>query len=249
MAPPWNVSPTRQKSFWVKIGNNPCHFWALLMLKAALNTLRRTVKPGDSTWRWKLGPQAAHGSFDFAHFAPWKDFDVSSAMTLCGMNLRLTDQFYPTADEWQTNPQVALQRHQQGVASYQHVPTLFRQRRKHSFFLGRSQNQWTHFSGFPQPVDGSYLKQLCAFLHREVTLLPRYFSPFQCHHYRSFDDRSCTFPLTCTLCLCFPLYISLFLFVPDPSEFRQHVTFPHLHNCTPKLPPKFASCTPLLVMW
>jgi len=41
------------------------------------------------------------------------------------MNLRLPNQFYPTANEWQTNPQAALQRHQQRVASYQYVSTRF----------------------------------------------------------------------------------------------------------------------------
>jgi len=49
-------------------------------------------------------------------------------------------------------------------------------------------------------------------------------------------------------CLCFLLVTSLFLFgmtVPEPNEFRQHDTFPHLRNCTPKLPPQSTSCTPL----
>ena len=52
-----------------------------------------------------------------------KEFDASSAMTLDGMNLRLPNQFYPTAKEWQTDPQTALQWHQHLVASYQYVPT------------------------------------------------------------------------------------------------------------------------------
>jgi len=49
-------------------------------------------------------------------------------------------------------------------------------------------------------------------LHREVTLLPCYFSPFQRHHYRSLNDTSCTFPwnlhalpLFSPFCLTFPL--------------------------------------------
>ena len=54
-----------------------------------------------------------------------EEFDASSAMTLCGMNLRLPNQFYRTSNEWQTDPQAALQRHQQQVASYQYVPTRF----------------------------------------------------------------------------------------------------------------------------
>jgi len=52
---------------------------------------------------------------------------------------------------------------------------------------------------------------------------------------------------TYTPCHCFSLFSSLFLFgmtVPEPNEFRQHDTFPHLCNCTPKLPPQPASCTP-----
>ena len=44
------------------------------------------------------------------------------------------------------------------------IDSLVRQRRKHSFFLGRSQIQRTHCSSFPQLVDSAYLKQLCAFL-------------------------------------------------------------------------------------
>ena len=31
--------------------------------------------------------------------------------------------------------------------------------------------------------------------------------------------------------------------VPEPNELRQLDTFPHLRNCTPKLPPQPASCT------
>ena len=54
-----------------------------------------------------------------------KEFDASSAMTLYGMNLRLPNQFYPTVNKYQTDPQAALQRHQHRVASYQYVPTRF----------------------------------------------------------------------------------------------------------------------------
>jgi len=35
--------------------------------------------------------------------------------------------------------------------------------------------------------------------------------------------------------------------VPEPNEFRQHNTFPHFSNCTSKLPPQPASCTPLFL--
>jgi len=52
-------------------------------------------------------------------------FDASSAMTLYGMNLWLPNEFYPAANEWQNDPQAALQRHQQRVASYQYVLTRF----------------------------------------------------------------------------------------------------------------------------
>ena len=78
-----------------------------------------------STLRWKLGPQVAHGSFGLTHFLYREEFDAWSAMTLYGMTLRLPNRFYPTANEWQTDPQAALQRHQQRVASYQYVPTCF----------------------------------------------------------------------------------------------------------------------------
>jgi len=33
-----------------------------------------------------------------------EEFDASSAMRLYGMNLRLPNQFYPTPNEWQTDP-------------------------------------------------------------------------------------------------------------------------------------------------
>jgi len=52
------------------------------------------------------------------------------------------------------------------------IDSLVRQRHKHSFFLGRSQSQRTHFSGFPQLVDGSYLKQLCAFFPAQGRHVP-----------------------------------------------------------------------------
>jgi len=54
-----------------------------------------------------------------------EEFDASSAMTPHGMNLRLPFQFYPRANEWQTDPQAALHRHEKRVASYQYVPTRF----------------------------------------------------------------------------------------------------------------------------
>jgi len=65
------------------------------------------------------------------------------------------------------------------------------------------------------------------------------FSPSQRHHYRSFNDTSCTFPcnrdalpLFCPFCLTFLFGMT----VPEPNEFRQLDTFPRLRNCTPKLP-------------
>ena len=54
-----------------------------------------------------------------------EEFYASSAMTLHGMNLRLPNQFYPAANEWQTDPQAAQQQHQQRVATHQYVPTRF----------------------------------------------------------------------------------------------------------------------------
>jgi len=47
------------------------------------------------------------------HTLHCEEFDTSSAMILYGMNLQLPNQFYPTANKWQTDPQAALQRHQQ----------------------------------------------------------------------------------------------------------------------------------------
>ena len=59
------------------------------------------------------------------HLALYSGFNFWPAMTLYGMNLRLPNQFYPTANEWQTDPQASLQRHQHRVASYQYEPTRF----------------------------------------------------------------------------------------------------------------------------
>ena len=58
--------------------------------------------------------------------------------------------------------------------------------------------------------------------------------------------------VTYTPCFRFPLFVSLFLFgmtVPEPIEFRQLDTFPHLCNCTPKFPRSLHPASPLLVMW
>jgi len=55
-----------------------------------------------------------------------------------------------------------------------------------------------------------------------------------------------------TPCLCFPLFASLFLFgmtVHEPNDFQPHDTFPHLRNCTPKLPRIPHPAPPLLFMW
>jgi len=56
-----------------------------------------------------------------------EEFDASAAMMLYGMNLRLPNQFYPTSTAWSDDPRAALLRHQQNVASYQYVPTIFLQ--------------------------------------------------------------------------------------------------------------------------
>ena len=77
------------------------------------------------------------------------------------------------------------------------------------------------------------------FLHREDTLLPRHFSPFQRHHYRSLNDISWTCPCNLHALSLFSSFASLFLLgmtVPESNEFWQHDTLPHLRNCTPKLP-------------
>jgi len=69
------------------------------------------------------------------------------------------------------------------------------------------------------------------------------FSPFQRHHYRSFNGTSCTFP--CNLHT-LPLFSSFCLFLPhfsfsewpfpSATNFGSD-TFPHLRNCIQKLPP------------
>jgi len=49
-------------------------------------------------------------------------------------------------------------------------------------------------------------------------------------------------------CLCFSIFASLFLFgmtIPEPNKFRQLDTFPHLRNCTPKLPHSSHPALPL----
>ena len=54
-----------------------------------------------------------------------EEFDASAAMMLYGMNLRLSNQFYPTSTAWSDNPQATLLCHQQNLASYQYIPTRF----------------------------------------------------------------------------------------------------------------------------
>jgi len=74
------------------------------------------------------------------------------------------------------------------------------------------------------------------------------FSPSQRHHYRSFNDTSCTFPCNLDALPLFSPFCLTFLFgmtVPEPNQFRQHDPIPHLPNCTPKLPLRPASWTPL----
>jgi len=77
------------------------------------------------------------------------------------------------------------------------IDSLARQRRKHSFFFWRSQSQRTPFSGFPQLVDGSYLKQLCVFFtcKRKSRSSLVNFSPFQRHRLSLFQRLFLHFPV------------------------------------------------------
>ena len=74
------------------------------------------------------------------------------------------------------------------------------------------------------------------------------FSPSHRHHYRSFNDTSCTFPCNRDALPLFSPFCLTFLFgmtVPEHNEFRQLDTFPHLRNCTPKLPHSPHPASPL----
>ena len=129
------------------------------------------------------------------------------------------------------------------------IDSLVRQRRKHSFSLEDLKVSERIFR-FPT-TSGWLLPE---------TTLP--FFPAPERHAPSSLTSAClnvittalstTFPalsrVTYTPCFCFPLFATLFLFgmtVPEPNEFRQLDTFPHLRNCTPKISPQPASCTPL----
>ena len=110
------------------------------------------------------------------------------------------------------------------------IDSLVRQRRKHSLFLGRSESQRTHFSGFPQLVDGSYLKQLCAFLPPQGSHVPPSLTSarFNVITIALSTTLSALSRVTNTLafvflffCLTFPLRNNR----SEPSEFRQHALF------------------------
>jgi len=68
------------------------------------------------------------------------------------------------------------------------------------------------FSGFPQPVDGSYLKQLCAFLTQQESHAPPLLTSPRLNVITT--ALSTKLPavsrVTETPCLCFPLSASLF---------------------------------------
>ena len=121
------------------------------------------------------------------------------------------------------------------------IDSLVRQRRKHSFFRGRSQSQQTHFSGFPQLVDGAYLKQLYAFSPKQGSHAPpSLLQPVSTSSLPLSQRHFLHFPVKPTrLASVFSLFASHFLFamtIPEPNEFRQLDTFPRVRNCTPKLP-------------
>jgi len=133
------------------------------------------------------------------------------------------------------------------------IDSLVRQRRKHSFFLGRSQSQRTDFSGFPQLVDGAYLKQLFAFLTKQGSHAPPWlFRPFQRHHYRSLNI-SCTFPWNIHALPLFFSFCLTFLLWNDRSQrisAAWHISsFTQLHTETTlhPAPPLFCGSSPLVV--
>jgi len=108
---------------------------------------------------------------------------------------------------------------------------------------------------FPMPSGWFlYLKQLCVFLptqgsHAPPSLTSARFNVITIALSTPLPTLS---RVTYTPCFRFPLFVSLFLFgmtVPEPIEFRQLDTFPHLCNCTPKFPRSPHPASPLLVMW
>jgi len=120
------------------------------------------------------------------------------------------------------------------------IDSLVRQRRKHSFSLEDLKVSERIFR-FPTTsgwlLHGTTLRFFSCTGKTRSSLVN--FSPSQRHHYRCFNDTSCTFPCNLdALPLFFPLCFT-FLFgmtVPEPDKFRQLDTFPHLRNCTPTLP-------------
>jgi len=95
-------------------------------------------------------------------------------------------------------------------------------------------------------VDGTYLKRFLTYTGKSRSLVS------------STRFNVITTALSTTLpalphetymsCHCFSLFASLLLFgltIPEPNEFRQLDTFPHLRNIAPKLTPQPASCTPI----
>jgi len=93
-------------------------------------------------------------------------------------------------------------------------------------------------------------------LHREVTLLPCYFSPFQRHHYRSLNDISFTFPCNIHALLLFSSFCHTFPLRNDRSRAQRisvawHISsFTQLHTETalhPASPLFFCGRSPLVV--
>jgi len=94
-------------------------------------------------------------------------------------------------------------------------------------------------------------------LHREVTLLPRYFSPFQRHHYRSLNDISCTSPCNIHALLLFSSFCHTFTLRNDRSRAQRisaawhfsSLTQVHTETALHLAPPLFFYCgrSPLVV--
>jgi len=131
------------------------------------------------------------------------------------------------------------------------IDSLVRQRRKHSIFpwkISKSANALFRFSttsGWLLPETTlSFFPSCTGKTHSSLVN----FSPSQHHHYCSFNDTSCTSPCNLDALPLFSPFCLTFFFrmtVPEPNEFRQLDTFPHLCNCTPKLPPQRPHPAPL----
>jgi len=131
------------------------------------------------------------------------------------------------------------------------IDSFVRQRHKHSFYLGRSQSQRTHFSGFPQLLDGAYLKQLYVFSPTQGSHAPpSLLQPVSTSSLPLSQRHFLHFPVKPTrLASVFPFlpHISSSEWpFPSPSNFGSLTLFLVYATAHPNCP---ASCTPLDFLW